>query len=114
LNELVRWRGDDGGVIVEVDSTEAGFSSVSRRPGEIIVDVQARFDDAFDGVRNAVTSAFKKFRDEIPDVHDVEIEFGVKLNAEAGAVIAKTSAEGHLVVKLSWSRGAASAAAAGE
>ena len=35
-----------------------------------------------------------------------EIEFGVKLNAAAGAVIAKTSAEGHLTVKLTWSRSA--------
>jgi hypothetical protein len=114
LNELARWQGDDGGVIVEVDSSEAGFSSVSRRPGETIIDVQARFDDALDGVRDAVTSAFKKFRDEIHDVDGVEIEFGVKLNVEAGAVIARTSAEGHMVVKLSWSRAATSTATAGE
>ncbi|CAM5742471.1 hypothetical protein SALBM311S_04586 [Streptomyces alboniger] len=33
----------------------------------------------------------------------VEIEFGVKLAAETGAIIAKGSAEGHLVVKLTWS-----------
>jgi len=31
-------------------------------------------------------------------------EFGVKFNATAGAVIAKTSAEGHLTVTLTWSR----------
>jgi hypothetical protein len=35
----------------------------------------------------------------------VEIEFGVKLTAEAGALIAKSAVEGHLVVKLSWSPG---------
>ncbi|MDQ1029514.1 hypothetical protein QF035_007096 [Streptomyces umbrinus] len=33
----------------------------------------------------------------------MEIEFGVKLTAEAGALIAKSAVEGHLVVKLSWS-----------
>jgi hypothetical protein len=32
----------------------------------------------------------------------VEIEFGVKLAGEAGAIIAKTSGEGHFTVKLSW------------
>lgn len=101
--------------MVEVDSSRAGFSSVSRRPGETIIDVQARFDDALNGVRNAVTSAFRKFRDEIHDVDSVEIEFGVKLNVEAGAaVIAKTSAEGHMVVKLSWSRAVTSTATSGE
>ncbi|MFD7183754.1 CU044_2847 family protein [Streptomyces sp. NPDC059904] len=33
----------------------------------------------------------------------MQIEFGVKMSAEASAVIAKGTAEGHLVVKLSWS-----------
>jgi hypothetical protein len=35
----------------------------------------------------------------------IEVEFGVKLNAEAGAVIAKSAVEGHFTVKLSWDRG---------
>jgi hypothetical protein len=104
VNELVRWQSDNGGVIVEVDASESGFQSVSRKPGEVVHDVRARFDDALDGVHNAVTSALEKFRDGIHDVDSVEIEFGVKLNAEVGSVIAKTSGEGHMIVKLSWSR----------
>ena len=36
----------------------------------------------------------------------VEIEFGVKLSAEAGALIARTAADAHLTVKLTWSPGA--------
>lgn len=43
------------------------------------------------------------FRDGSLRPDSVEIEFGVKLTAEAGALIAKSSVEGHLVVKLSWS-----------
>ena len=39
----------------------------------------------------------------------MEIEFGVKLTAEAGALIAKSAVEGHLVVKLSWSPGGSGA-----
>ena len=35
---------------------------------------------------------------------ECELEFGVKFAGEAGAVIAKTSTEGHFVVKLSWAR----------
>ena len=31
------------------------------------------------------------------------MEFGIKLAGEAGAMIAKTSAEGHFTVRLSWS-----------
>ena len=32
----------------------------------------------------------------------VEVEIGVTLTAEAGAVVARTSAQGHLKVKLIW------------
>jgi len=34
----------------------------------------------------------------------VEVEFGIKLNGEVGALIAKTGAEAHLNVKLSWNK----------
>ncbi|WIX75180.1 CU044_2847 family protein [Amycolatopsis carbonis] len=34
----------------------------------------------------------------------MEIKFGVKLSAEAGAVIAKTGVEGQLEIKLKWRR----------
>jgi hypothetical protein len=35
----------------------------------------------------------------------VEVEFGIKLAGEAGALIAKASAEGHFTVRLKWSPG---------
>ncbi|MCM0674940.1 hypothetical protein NCC78_09590 [Micromonospora phytophila] len=35
----------------------------------------------------------------------VEVEIGVTLTAEAGAVVARTSAQGHLKVKLIWTTG---------
>jgi len=34
----------------------------------------------------------------------VEVEFGIKLNAESGALIAKAGVEGTLNVKLTWKR----------
>lgn len=106
MGELVRWQSDDGGVVVEIDSRDLGFQSVSRKPGEAIADAAARFDDALENVRKAAAAALEKFRDESLSPGTVEIEFGVKFNAEAGAVIAKTSAEGHLIVKLTWPRSA--------
>jgi hypothetical protein len=35
----------------------------------------------------------------------IELAFGVKLAGAAGAIIAKTAAEGHFTVKLSWAPG---------
>jgi hypothetical protein len=32
-----------------------------------------------------------------------EVEFGIKLTAEAGALISKVAGEGHFTVRLAWS-----------
>ena len=107
MSELYRWETANGSVVVEVGSDEPGFEGVSRRPGEVIHDVGRRFDDALDGVRAAAKSALEKFRDVDLSPDEVEIELGVSLNAAAGAVIAKASAEGHMIVRLRWSSAAA-------
>jgi Trypsin-co-occurring domain 1 len=108
MDGLLRFETDTGFVVVEVDTTDPGFQSVSRRrPGEAIYEVKGRFEDALVNVRNAAQSALRTLRDGVLDPDEVEIEFGVKLNAEAGAVLAKTATEGHLAVRLTWSRAAA-------
>ena len=46
-----------------------------------------------------------QLRDTIPDdFTQAEIELGVKLNSEAGALLAKAGAEGSINVKLTWER----------
>ena len=46
-----------------------------------------------------------ELRDRIPDdFTQAEIEFGVKLDYEAGALLAKAGAEGNISVKLTWER----------
>ncbi|WP_460065229.1 CU044_2847 family protein [Streptomyces sp. YKOK-I1] len=103
MDGLVEFRTDDGAVV----SVEA---AADRRPGSRLVargdgTVQAArtFEDALEGVRAAAESALRVFRDGTLRPDAVEIEFGVKLSAETGAIIAKGTAEGHLVVKLAWS-----------
>ena len=35
---------------------------------------------------------------------EVEVEFGIKVSAEAGAIISKVGGEGNITVKLKWTR----------
>jgi hypothetical protein len=104
VTELLRWQTDEGPVVVEVDDQDAGYESIRRSPDALVHDAAGKFEDALSGVRAAAVTTLRTFRDDVLKPDDVEIEFGVKLNAEAGAVIAKTSLEGHLVVKLRWAR----------
>ncbi|GAB1335458.1 CU044_2847 family protein [Streptomyces sp. E-15] len=102
MDGLVEFRTEDGAlVVVEGVGTRSGARLVSRGDGP--AQAARTFEGALDGVRAAAAAALRVFRDGSLRPDAVEIEFGVRLSAEAGAVIAKGSAEGHLVVKLSWS-----------
>ncbi|WP_220450193.1 CU044_2847 family protein [Streptomyces alboniger] len=113
MSELIRWESDEGPVVVEVDARDPGFRSVSRRgEGGEVHEVEGRFEAALGHVRGAALSALRTFRGRALNPDAIELEFGVKLTAAAGAVIAKTSTEGHLTVRLTWSRESASQGAA--
>ncbi|MFF4797031.1 CU044_2847 family protein [Streptomyces sp. NPDC001351] len=102
MDGLMEFRTEDGArVVVEGVESETGHRLVSRGGGP--VQAARTFEGALDGVRAAAESALRVFRDGSLRPDTVELEFGVKLSAETGAVIAKGAAEGHLVVKLSWS-----------
>ncbi|KUF14563.1 hypothetical protein AT728_32155 [Streptomyces silvensis] len=103
----MRWESDEGPVVVEVDTRDPGYQSVARGVGAPggVRDVEERFETALSQVRGAALSALRTFRTKAVDADEICLEFGVKLSAAAGAVIAKTAAEGHLTVKLRWARG---------
>mgnify|MGYP001047850717 FL=1 len=104
MDALVEFKTEDGAVIVvEGVDEESGALMVSRGDGP--AQAARTFENALDSVRSAAESALRVFRDGALRPDSLELEFGVKLSAEAGAVIAKGAAEGHLVVKLSWSPG---------
>jgi hypothetical protein len=104
MSELLRWQTEDGPVVIEVDSDDPGLASIARCDSEII-DVKERFEEALDKVRGAAVSALKAFSDKSLAPDEVSLEFGVKFNVSAGAVIAKTSTEGNLTVRLTWAPG---------
>lgn len=98
--ELISYQLDSGVVQVEVDDDE--FARVSRL-GDL--DTAARtLASALTHVRDAADVALRQFRGMVSKPDEVQIEFGVKLTAQAGAVIAKTGLEGQLKVKLAWRR----------
>lgn len=104
---LVEFTTDDGAVVT-VEAVEEPPGSGSRlvsRGDDGAVRATRTFEGALEGARSAAASALRVFRDGSLQPDAVEIEFGVKLTAEAGALIAKSAVEGHLVVKLSWSPG---------
>jgi hypothetical protein len=103
MGRLVEFTTEDGAIVVVETADGVGGSRLVSRGGEPADRITGTFEAALDGVRSAAQSALRVFRDGALRPDSVELEFGVKLGAEAGAVIAKGTAEGQLVVRLSWS-----------
>jgi len=104
MTDWVRFELDDpdGSVLVEIEPEE-GLERLARGRDNF---TQARetFEHAMTDVRDAASAALRKFKEMPTPPDEVEIEFGVKLSASAGAVIAKTGVEGQLVIKIKWHR----------
>ncbi|MGH3826416.1 MAG: CU044_2847 family protein [Pseudonocardiaceae bacterium] len=97
---MVRFELAEGStVLVEVDEDNLGIERISRsRDG--MVEAGHRLTEALGSVRDAARESMEVLRTLSPG--RIELEFGVKLTGEAGAIIAKTAAEGHFTVRLTW------------
>jgi hypothetical protein len=92
---------DGSDVFAEVEESGATFGAASLigdQAGEI------DFSRALARVRNAADELLETIRSVAVQPDSYEITFGIKLNAQAGAIIAKASAEANFTVKMSWIR----------
>ena len=105
MKRLVEFPLEDGTtIIVEVDEPETEGVVRAGRADEIVKKVQYTFEEALNRVKPAAETIIAKLRDLSSAPDQVEVEFGLKLSAEAGAFFASASAEANFVITLSWSR----------
>ena len=101
-SELTRFELAHGGsVVVEVAAPPgAGMERVGHA-GDAVRDAGATLEGALGDVRRAAGAALAQFQSMGPT--EVTLSFGIKIDAQVGAVVAKTGAEGHFEVTLTWS-----------
>ena len=101
MTEIVQFETGQGPAFVEVVEDSIGTERLVRDEGGVL-QARKRLDEALQAARPALRAVLETLRELSPDEHVVE--FGIKLNAEAGVVLAKTTAEGHFTLKLTWRR----------
>lgn len=100
MTEILRYEVGSGTVLVEVADNSYGVEGPSRN--ELgITDAGRRLEDALAAIRPAANAAAEVLK-EVGAEH-LELQFGVKLAGEAGAIIAQNCSEAHFIVKLSFS-----------
>ena len=99
--ELARIELDGGGSIL-VEATAAVEGPVKAgRIGAAIAELPVGLSTALEPVVEAARTVLGQLRKAGPST--VAVEFGVDLAVQAGVVITKTEAKGHLKVTLTWS-----------
>jgi hypothetical protein len=90
-----------GTVVLEVDAGGNGVVKAGR-PGEVVGRTAYTLESSLDAVAPAVEAVLDKMREAGPNV--ITIELGIKLTAEAGAIVTKTAGECNFKVILQWDR----------
>ena len=106
MPEFVRFALPDGGAaVVQVDDTAAVVRAGVRGPDGFFA-AATTFDGVMAQIRHVADSTIRGLRASAAKPDEIAVEFGVVLNAQAGAVMVKSNLGAHLQVRLSWKQSA--------
>ncbi len=101
MKQLVEYEiEDESTIIVEVDLPEASIERAGR--GDQIIKAKERFGDALEQIKPVAQAVFSKLGSLSAD--EIGVEFGIKLGAKAGVIIASADTEANFTVSLTWKR----------
>jgi hypothetical protein len=105
LKQLIEFALKNGdSIIVEVEEPQPEGGVVpAARAGEIVVKASRNLEAALEKIKPAAEAIITKLNDLRYKPDKIEVEFGVRLSADAGAIIASTGAEANFKVTLGWS-----------
>lgn len=104
MKRLLEFPLEDGtSILAEVEEPDQG-GLIKASVGDTIAKAQQTLEKSLEKVKPAAQFVIQKLR-ELHDAPDeVQVSFGLKLSAEAGAVLASGGVEANYIVTLKWSR----------
>jgi len=91
--------------LVEVEEPESSaVGRVALPSGRQVLQVQQTLEEALDKIKPIASKIITKFRSLNEPADEVEVKFGVKLTADAGAIFASVGSEVTYEITLKWAR----------
>jgi len=103
MKRLVEFPLEDGtSMLVEIEEPEQGGVVKASRSDGVIDKAHQTLEKSLEKVKPAAQVVIQKLRElhEAPD--EIQVSFGLKLSAEAGAVLASGGIEANYTVTLKW------------
>ena len=103
MNRLIEFRLQSGETIIAEVKAGPGEGLIEASLSEHVAEQATKtFEEAIDRIKPAAELITKKLSDLVVEPDEIEIEFGIKLSGELGAVIAAASVDANYVVKMKW------------
>lgn len=97
----------DGGttVLVEVEGEAAPEGRLrGSHSADLIEKAHEAFDSSIAKIKPIASAVIGKLREISDSPAEIAVEFGIKLNASAGVVLASSAVESNIKVTLTWKR----------
>lgn len=104
MKQLIEYPLKEGGsILAEVELPETGGYERASRAGEVVKATKT-FDDSIEDLTPVSQKIISKLRGLTDPPDEIAVEFGFKLGAKAGIVIASADVEANFRVTLVWKR----------
>lgn len=106
MKHLVEFPLEDGStILVEVDEPDgAGRTARVKRGDKTVREANQTFEKALDRVKPTANIVISKLRGLYDSPDEISVEFGLKLSAKAGIVLAAAGIEANYKVTLKWQK----------
>jgi hypothetical protein len=103
MRRLVEFPLEDGTtMLVEIDEPEQGGLVKASLGGDVVAKAQQTLEKSLENARPAAQFLIQQLRKLHDQPDEVVVSFGLKLSAEAGAVLASGGVEANYAVTLKW------------
>jgi hypothetical protein len=106
MKRLVAFNQGQGTILVEVDGDTPAGDRLSARASDAVDTAKKSFEQAVAGIGPIADTILRQITSLGPE--NVDIEFGIKFNAEAGVILASSAIEANCKVTIGWKPKAAS------
>lgn len=105
MKHLVEFPLEDGNsVFIEVESDETEGMTPASPLSDVPRKAQQTFEAALDSVRSVASVIVQKVQSLPKSPDEVEVEFSVKMDAAAGAIISTAGVEANFKITLTWKK----------
>jgi hypothetical protein len=104
MKRLIEFTTEDSDIIIveSYDSVSEGGRVQVGSVTDIAEKAQKTFESAIEKIRPAASILISKLKDMSQSPNEVRVEFGIKLSAQAGAIITSAESEATFKITLSW------------